>query len=151
MKWLWYENLSGLFSVNIIQNISSKDIAISRSYDARGKATNLWLVLFINEYWVAGSFPVGSAVKNPSSRDPGSVPGLGRFPWMMTRQPIPVFLPGESHGQRSLAGYSAQGCKASDTTEVTKDRHMLSGFGLSGCERIARDLKMISILRNYIA
>ena len=32
----------------------------------------------------------------------------------------PVFLPGESHGQRSLAGYSPQGCKESDMTEVTE-------------------------------
>ena len=31
-------------------------------------------------------------------------------------QPTPVFLPGESHGQRSLAGYSLQGRKESDTT-----------------------------------
>ena len=30
-----------------------------------------------------------------------------------------VFLPGESHGQRSLVGYGPQGCKESDTTEVT--------------------------------
>ena len=29
----------------------------------------------------------------------------------------PVFLPGESHGQRSLVGYSPWGCKESDTTE----------------------------------
>ena len=29
----------------------------------------------------------------------------------------PVFLPGEFHGQRSLAGYSLWGCKESDTTE----------------------------------
>ena len=29
----------------------------------------------------------------------------------------PVFLPGESHGQRSLAGCSPQGCKESDMTE----------------------------------
>ena len=34
-------------------------------------------------------------------------------------QPTPVFLPGESHGQRSLAGYSSQGYKESDTTKVT--------------------------------
>ena len=33
--------------------------------------------------------------------------------------PTPVFLPGDAHGQRSLAGYSPQGCKESDTTEVT--------------------------------
>ena len=32
-------------------------------------------------------------------------------------QPTPVFLPGESHGQRSLAGYSPWGCKELDTTE----------------------------------
>ena len=31
----------------------------------------------------------------------------------------PVFLPGESHGQRSLAGNSPYGHKESDTTEVT--------------------------------
>ena len=29
----------------------------------------------------------------------------------------PVFLPGESHGQRSLRGYSPKGCKELDTTE----------------------------------
>ena len=32
-------------------------------------------------------------------------------------QPTPVFLPGESHGQRSLAGCSRWGCKESDTAE----------------------------------
>ena len=32
-------------------------------------------------------------------------------------QPTPVFLPGESHGQRSLVGYSSWGRKESDTTE----------------------------------
>ena len=31
-------------------------------------------------------------------------------------QPIPVFLPGESHGRKSRAGYSTWGCKESDTT-----------------------------------
>ena len=36
-------------------------------------------------------------------RDAGSIPGSGRREW----QPTPVFLPGESHGQRSLAGYSS--------------------------------------------
>ena len=33
------------------------------------------------------------------------------------RLPTPVFLPGESHGQRSLAGYSPRGHKESDTAE----------------------------------
>ena len=34
-------------------------------------------------------------------------------------QPTPVLLPGESHGQRSLVGYSPDGQKELDTTEAT--------------------------------
>ena len=37
--------------------------------------------------------------------------------------PTPVFLPGESHGKGSLAGYSLWGCKESDTTEATAGMH----------------------------
>ena len=39
-------------------------------------------------------------------RDVGLIPGLGRFPWRREWQPTPIFLPGKSQGQRSLAGYS---------------------------------------------
>ena len=45
------------------------------------------------------------------------------YPWVRTSpgggqwQPTPVFLPGESHGQRSLVGYSPWGCQKSDMTE----------------------------------
>ena len=35
----------------------------------------------------------------------------------MATQPTPAFLPGKSHGQRSMVGYSPWGCKESDTTE----------------------------------
>ena len=45
------------------------------------------------------------------------IPGLGKIPWRRARQPTPVFLTGESHGQRSLAGYSSWDCKELDTTE----------------------------------
>ena len=55
--------------------------------------------------------------------DVGSVLGLGRFPWRSEWLPILVFLPGESHGQRSLAGYSPQSHKESDTIEVTSHTH----------------------------
>ena len=47
-----------------------------------------------------------------------------KIPWRRARQPIPVFLPGESHGQRSLAGYSPWGCKESDMTEATLQAHI---------------------------
>ena len=41
-------------------------------------------------------------------------PGAGKIPWRRAWQLTPVFLPGESYGQRSLAGYSPQGHKESD-------------------------------------
>ena len=40
------------------------------------------------------------------------IPESGRFPWRRARQPTRVFLPSESHGQRSLAGCSPRGQKA---------------------------------------
>ena len=50
-------------------------------------------------------------------RDTGSIPGWGRFPWRREWQPIPVFLPGEFHGQSCVVGYSPWGCKESDMTD----------------------------------
>ena len=41
-------------------------------------------------------------------RDLSLIPGLGRSPIERNGNPTPVFLPGESHGQKSLAGYSPQ-------------------------------------------
>ena len=40
-----------------------------------------------------------------------------QFKGSLLWQPTPVFLPGKSHGRRSLVGYSPWGCKESDTTE----------------------------------
>ena len=47
----------------------------------------------------------------------GFDPWVGKTPWRRARLSTPVFLPGESHGQKSLVGYSPWGCKKSDTTE----------------------------------
>ena len=44
----------------------------------------------------------------------------GKTPWRRAWQPTPVFLPGESHGQKSLVGYSLQDYKELDMTEVTE-------------------------------
>ena len=64
-------------------------------------------------------FPGGSDGKESACNvgDLGSNPGLGRFPQRRKWQPTPVFLPGEFHVQRSLAGYSPWGLKESDMTE----------------------------------
>jgi len=46
-------------------------------------------------------------------------PCAGKIPWRRAWQPTPVFLPGESHGQRNLMGYTPWGHRESDTTEGT--------------------------------
>ena len=57
-------------------------------------------------------------VKNPPAMQEMQFdPWVGKIPWRRAWQPTPVFLPGESHGQRSLVSYSPCGCKESDTTE----------------------------------
>ena len=51
-------------------------------------------------------FPGGSDSTESACNagDLGSIPGLGRSPWRREGLPTPVFLPGESYGQRSLTG-----------------------------------------------
>ena len=56
-------------------------------------------------------------------RRPGFDPWVGKIPWRRAWQPTPVFLPGEFHGQRSLAGYSSWGCRV---------RHSISTKHTSG-------------------
>ena len=53
--------------------------------------------------------------------DLGLIPGLGKLPMRRAWQPTPVFLPGEPHGQRSIAGYT-HGITESDRTEATKQQ-----------------------------
>ena len=50
-------------------------------------------------------------------------PWVGKIPWRRERQPTPVFLTGEFHGQRSLSGYSPWRCKQSDMTEQLTRTH----------------------------
>ena len=67
-------------------------------------------------------FSGGSMVKNPPANagDLGSIPGfdpwVGKIPWRRKWLPTPVFLPGQCHVQRNLAGCSPWGPKESDMT-----------------------------------
>ena len=61
-------------------------------------------------------------VKNPLA-NAGGVRDVGLILWRRKWQPTPVFLPGESRGQRSLVGYSPQGHTETDTTEATQHTH----------------------------
>ena len=62
----------------------------------------------------------------------GSIPGSERPPWRRKWEPTPVFLPGKSHGQRSLAGYSPWGCRRVRHDLVTEQlQHKVRGWGES--------------------
>ena len=61
-------------------------------------------------------------------------PWLRQIPWRRAWQLTPVFLLGESHGQRSLAGYSPQGCTESDMTEATWHTHVTPNTALRASE-----------------
>ena len=74
--------------------------------------------MMVNDHLVTG-FPGGSEVKASARNegDPGFNPWVRKIPWRRKWQPTPVFLPGESHGRRSLVGYSPWGHNESDMTE----------------------------------
>ena len=66
--------------------------------------------------------PVESSGRDPTCqcrrrRRLGLCPRVGKIPWRREWHPTPVFLPGTSHGQRSLAGYSPRSRQKLDATE----------------------------------
>ena len=72
----------------------------------------------------AVGFPSGASGEEPAcqcrrGKRCGFNPGIGKIPWRRKWQPTPVFLPRESHGQRSLVGYSPWGCKELEMTGAT--------------------------------
>ena len=94
----------------------------------------LWVVLlwtFVYKYlselarWLSGK---ESACQWRRRRRCGFSPWVRKIPWRRTWPPTPVFLPGKSHGQRSLAGYSPGGCKESDTTEQAHIHNLFGHF-----------------------
>ena len=73
---------------------------------------------------INGGFPGGTSGKEPSCqcrrhKRCGFNPWVGKILWRRAWQPTPVFLPAESPGQRSLAGYSPEGCKKPAMADAT--------------------------------
>ena len=62
-------------------------------------------------WWCGGTEPASQC------RRYGFHPWIGKIPWKRKWQPTPAFLPGESHGQRNLVGYSPWDCKKSEMTD----------------------------------
>ena len=67
--------------------------------------------------------PGGSEIKKLSTMQKTQVhPWVRKIPWRRAWQPTPVFLPGESHGQRSLAGCSPEGHTELEMMDMTKQQ-----------------------------
>ena len=81
---------------------------------------DVWKVLIILNVKFPLGFPSSSVVKNPPAvqekRHRFNLL-VGKIPWRREWLPTLVFLPGDSHGQKSLVGYSPQDCKEFDMTE----------------------------------
>ena len=77
-----------------------------------------------NEYYLICGLPWWISDKESACqcRGCGFDPWVGKMPWRKKWQPTPVFLPGKSHGQRSLLGYSP-GCQKVGCDLVTKQQH----------------------------
>ena len=78
---------------------------------------------------VSPGFPGGSGGKDPicqckRHKTRGFDPWVRKIPWRRAWQPTPVFLPGESHGERSLVGCSPCGRKELDMTKATEHTRM---------------------------
>ena len=72
--------------------------------------------------------------KNPSAvQETWVQPWVGKVPWRREWLPTPVFLPGESHGQRSLAGYRSWGRRESEMTEPLTHAHPYKKVGFLLC------------------
>ena len=96
-------------------------------------------------------FPGGASDREPACqcrrhKRHGFDPWVEEIPWKRTWQLTSVFLPGESHGQRSQAGYSPQSHKELDTSEVTQHARMvLRQTLLQICSRVDGIFRQIRI------
>ena len=80
-------------------------------------------------------------------RNRGFSPWVRKSPWRRKRQPAPLFVPGEVHGQRDLASYSPWVPKASDTTEHACIQAMETQPKLEDSGREASELSLLLTVR----
>ena len=84
-----------------------------------------WFLFLLEYSWLG--FPHSSVGKESAWNlgDLRSIPRSGRFPWRRKWQPTPVFLPGESQGQRRLSGCILWGCKSRTWLSDQRERERL--------------------------
>ena len=96
-------------------------------------------LLYPNSDWYTvgaqSGFPGDSVVKDPNlpanSGDTGSHCWVRKIPWRRKWLPTPVFLPGKSHGQKSLVGYSPRGRERARRNLATKQQQPIISVNYS--------------------
>ena len=99
------------FSFKRVKNCVHRIVCISHLLDLKAQM-DFFLIHWYPCTWFLG----GSVVKESACqcRRYGFNLWVGKIPWRRKWQPSSIFLPGKSHGQRHLVGYSPWGCKESD-------------------------------------
>ena len=99
---------------------------ILKHYPIRSKIFHLNVFAFIYILFIFLGHASGKELTCQCRRHKrhGFSPWFGKIPWRRAWQPTPVFLPGESHGRRSLVGNIPQGGKELDMTEETQHASM---------------------------
>ena len=84
----------------------------------------VYILIFLIDIWViyssglpSGASGIESTCRFRRRKRLGCDPWVGKIPWRKAWQPTPVFLPGESHGQRNLVGYRPWDQQQLDMTE----------------------------------
>ena len=113
--------------MNVNSNINLKSQKVQTIHTSTNKWTETQNIHTMESYWVIKSneilidtttlrdFPGDSDSACNAGRQ-GSSPWVRKIPREGSGYPTPVFLPGESHGQRRLGDYSLWGCTESDMT-----------------------------------
>ena len=86
-------------------------VGSNRIFNVVSKVLAVIVLLSVGLWSELSGFPGSASDKEPTcpfrrSKRCRFYPWVGKIPWRRAWQPTPVFLPGESHGRRSLEGYS---------------------------------------------
>ena len=112
---------SVVFVIGLIGNILV--VLVLMQYKRLRSMTSIYLLnLAISDLIFLFTLPfwIDYKVKDDWVFGDALIPGLGRIPWSRAWQPTPVFLPGETHEQKSLVSYSPWGHTELDMTKVTE-------------------------------
>ena len=98
-QWAWSSKWRGQVSESTFRTLS--EFETNSEFSSGGEAG-----ILNNDYTIGLPWWLRQWRIHLQCGRPGFNPWLEKIPWRKKWQPTPVFSPGESHGQRSLAGYS---------------------------------------------